>query len=43
MDKDTAEGKAILEITIDIMDWAIIVNIWRELISEFTTNIYLIT
>ena len=39
MDKDTAEGKAISEITFDRMDWAIIVNIWRDLVSEFATNI----
>ena len=38
MDKDTAEGKAISEITFDIMDWAKMVIIWRQFVSEFTTN-----
>ena len=38
MDMDTVEGKGILEITSDILDWAIIIIIRRE----FTTNIYLL-
>jgi len=38
MDMDAVEGKGILEITCDILDWAIIIIIRRE----FTTNIYLL-
>lgn len=38
MDMNTVEGKGILEITSDILDWAIIIIIRRE----FTTNIYLL-
>ena len=39
MDQDTAEGKAISEVMFDILDWAIIVIIWCEFISRFTTNV----